>query len=670
MTLKILACIMPLFIHIYTYSQTLPELTAAEESQLEDYTAHTDQVPEDDMHWQQLQAYIRHKINLNTNSVALLKSLHILSVMQIQQLLRYRQQLGDLLSIYELQAIPGFDMQLISRLLPYVQVGKDLEPHYSWRDYVKKGEHTLLCRYGRQLEKSRGYVSTDTTVAHYLGSPDKLLLRYRYNLTHYISWGAVMEKDAGEAFFKGTQRSGFDFYSVHLFIRQYKWIKSLALGDFTVNMGQGLLNWQSLAFGKGATVMQVKREGELLKPYASAGESNFFRGAGMTVGKGKWQATTFISHRLPDGSIAANSGYHRTETEAARKGSLAQLTVGANVTIEENNRKLGINFIQHHLSAPIQKGHAPYQLFGFEGKQLTGFSTDYEITWKNMHFFGEAAMSNNGKTALINGLLLTATSHVDLVLLYRNYDRAYHAFYADAWGEFYKPVNEKGIYTGISIKLSGHVKLNAYADHFTFPWLQYRTAGRGRGRDLLMAMTYTPDKQTELFVRYSYLIKQENGDATDFFLPPLVTVKKKSWRIQSRILAMENLTMKSRVELSRYVKEESTQQGFLLFYEMLYQCAQRPLQLYIRYTRFMTDGSNTSLYTITSGILYEYALSRLTGEGHQLQARIRWKTAAGLTFWLRYELTIYGQLSSIGNGWDEVKGNRKSLLQCQFQHLF
>ncbi len=670
MILKIAVFILPLFIHIHSYSQTLPELTAAEESQLEDYTAHTDQVPEDDMHLQQLQAYTRHKINLNTNSVALLKSLHILSPMQIQQLLQYRRQLGDLLSIYELQAVPGFDALLISRLLPYVKVGKDLEPHYSWRDYVKKGEHTLLCRYGRQLEKSRGYIRTDTTTAHYLGSPDKLLLRYRYNLTHYISWGAVMEKDAGEAFFKGAQRGGFDFYSLHLFVRQYKWIKSLALGDFTVNMGQGLLNWQSLAFGKGATVMQVKRESELLKPYASAGEYNFFRGAGITIAKGKWQATTFISHRLLDGSITANSGYHRTLTEAAGKGALTQLTVGGNMTIEENNRKLSFNFIQHHLSAPIQKGHAPYQLFGFEGKQLTGFSTDYEITWKNMHFFGEAAMSNNGKTALINGILLTATNHVDLVLLYRNYDRAYHAFYADAWGEFYKPVNERGKYTGISIKLSTRVKMTAYADHFAFPWLQYRAAGPGRGRDLLVAMTYTPDKQTELFVRYSCLVKQENSDDTNFFLPPLVTVKKTSWRIQSRVQPMASVTMKSRVELSRYIKEENTQQGFLLFHEILCQSKQQPLQLYIRYTRFMTDGSSTSLYTITSGILYEYALSRLTGEGHQLQVRIRWKPAAGLTFWLRYELTIYGQVNSIGSGWDEVKGNRKSLIQCQFQHLF
>ncbi|MBL0144814.1 MAG: hypothetical protein IPP48_02690 [Chitinophagaceae bacterium] len=59
------------------------------------------------------------------------------------------------------------------------------------------------------------------------------------------------EKDAGEQFFKGNQKQGFDFYSTHLFARNIGIVKALALGDFTVNMGQGLTQWQSLAFKKG-----------------------------------------------------------------------------------------------------------------------------------------------------------------------------------------------------------------------------------------------------------------------------------------------------------------------------------------------------------------------------------------------------------------------------------
>ena len=64
-------------------------------------------------------------------------------------------------------------------------------------------------------------------------------------------------------------------------------IKSIAIGDFAVNMGQGLTQWQSLAFNKGANIINVIRQSDVLQPYNSAGEINFNRGAGITLQKNK-----------------------------------------------------------------------------------------------------------------------------------------------------------------------------------------------------------------------------------------------------------------------------------------------------------------------------------------------------------------------------------------------
>ena len=649
--------------------QPEPDLNPTTESQLEGYTASTDNIPEDDGHWQQLQGYARRKIDLNTADAIILQSLGVLSPIQIRQFLTYRQQMGKLVSIYELQAIPDWDEQVISNILPYVRVGNDLEPQYTLKDYLKRGDHTLLFRYGRQLEASRGYQHTDSTPAHYLGSPDRLLLRYRYNFPRYMSWGVVMEKDAGEAFFRGARRRGFDFYSVHLFVKQYKCIRALALGDFTINMGQGLLNWQSLAFGKGAAIMQVKREGELLKPYASAGEYNFYRGAGITLSQGKWEGTAFISSRKLDGSITESSGYHRSLTELAKRHTLGQFTIGGNLTVAGHDWKAGLNMIQHQFSQPVEKGTASYQLFAFEGKTLTGVSADYEASWNGLHLFGEWAMSGNGRTAFIGGLLASLTANVDMVLVYRNYNKAYHSLYADAWGEFYKPVNENGIYTGISLKVNTHLKIDAYADRFRFPWLQYRSSAPGGGKDLLAALTYTPDKQTEVFLRYNYTVKQQDGKDDVSFLPPPVQVEHQSWRLQVKLQSKGSMTLKNRVELSRRREDGGVQRGFLLFQELLYQCTRWPLQLYARYTTFIA-GEAESMYTITSGMLYEYGISRLSGEGHQYQCRMRWKFKNGLTCWIRYQQTIYAQVTSIGSGWDEVTGNKTGAVYCQLQYLF
>jgi hypothetical protein len=59
----------------------------------------------------------------------------------------------------------------------------------------------------------------------------------------------------------------------------------LALGDYTVNLGQGLIQWQGLAFGKSAEVTSIKRQSAVLQPYRSAGEFYFYRGAGITLQK-------------------------------------------------------------------------------------------------------------------------------------------------------------------------------------------------------------------------------------------------------------------------------------------------------------------------------------------------------------------------------------------------
>jgi hypothetical protein len=131
----------------------------------------------------------------------------------------------------------------------------------------------------------------------YLGSPPKLFFRYRYQDKNLLQYGIVGDKDAGEQFFKGAQKYGFDFYSFHFFARKMGAVQALALGDFTVNMGQGLIQWQSLAFRKSVDILAIKRQSPVLRPYNSAGEFSFHRGAGVTLQKGKFEGTAFISYR-------------------------------------------------------------------------------------------------------------------------------------------------------------------------------------------------------------------------------------------------------------------------------------------------------------------------------------------------------------------------------------
>src|SRR5258705_13986357 len=125
-----------------------------------------------------------------------------------------------------------------------------------------------------------------------------------------MQFGTVGDKDAGEQFIKGAQKKGFDFYSLHVFARSIGSIQALAIGDFTVNMGQGLIQWQSLAFKKSADVMGIKRQSSVLRPYNSSGEFYFHRGAGVTVQQKNIEATAFASLRKISANFVADTLSH------------------------------------------------------------------------------------------------------------------------------------------------------------------------------------------------------------------------------------------------------------------------------------------------------------------------------------------------------------------------
>ena len=165
------------------------------------------------------------------------------------------------------------------------------------KDLMYKGSHQVFFRYQQILEAQDGYQKTDTlytldvtdfegisseqtfdtrgfsqsdldglyvndtlsndAYSQYKGSQQRYYARYRYNYGNKISYGITAEKDPGEEFFTGSQKRGFDFYSAHFYMSDVGAFKHIALGDYTIRLGQGLVAWTSLGFRKGSYVMDI-----------------------------------------------------------------------------------------------------------------------------------------------------------------------------------------------------------------------------------------------------------------------------------------------------------------------------------------------------------------------------------------------------------------------------
>ena len=284
-------------------SQEIPITT---EQQLENLTDANEGETEDDSYLQELENFRRHPLNINTADADEFKQLRILTDLQIVNFVTYRNLFGKLISLYELQAVPSWDIGTIKKLLPFITTSTPISLKDEAGIRFRDGEHSLLLRGIQVLEKAKGF-DKSTSGTKYLGSPQRVFFRYRYTYKNLLQFGIVGDKDAGEQFLKGAQNKGFDFYSFHLFARKIGIIQALALGDFSVNLGQGLTQWQSLAFKKSVDVMGVKRQAATLRPYSSAGEFYFNRGAGITIKKGKIESTVFASIRKLSANFVADT---------------------------------------------------------------------------------------------------------------------------------------------------------------------------------------------------------------------------------------------------------------------------------------------------------------------------------------------------------------------------
>jgi hypothetical protein len=672
------------------YSQVKPEqpteVPVIIEQQLEDLTAtNEDVVTEDDSYLQEMKFFIKNPINLNYADAGLLEQLHILSPIQISNLIAYRKLLGNFLSIYEIQAVPGWDIDIIRKIRPFITVDQKTEIISSLSKRLKNGQHSLLIRETRVLEKSKGYLLDSSNAANYYpGSRDKILIRYKYKFGNLLQYGITGEKDAGEQFFKGAQKNGFDFYSAHLFIRNLGIIKSLAIGDFAVNMGQGLTQWQSLAFNKGADLINVKRQSDVLRPYNSAGEIEFNRGVGITLKKNNWEVTGFESFRKLDANFNVDtvdfedyvsslqlSGYHRTNSEISGKGSQGQLSFGGNISYSDERFHIGANAVHYNFEHNISKADYLYNLYALSGKKAGNYSIDYSYTYKNLHFFGEAAVDEDMDKAFINGLLINTDSKVAMSFLYRNISRGYQSLYTNAFTENTYPTNESGFYSGITITPNSVLRLDAYADFFHFPWLKYRTDAPTSGNDYMVQLTYQPNREVLFYTRFRNENKPINYNPDNEALNPVTGKPKQSWRNQFSYKLDKGFTFRSRVELSWFDKRgNNPQNGFLTFADVIYKPLLKPFSGNIRILYFETDGYDSRMYAFENDVLYGYSIPVFFDKGCRYYVNINYDFSKKLSAWVRFAQTIYPDKTLIGSGLDEIRDNKKTEIKLHLIYSF
>lgn len=637
---------------------------------------------EDDALLQMLQDFRKRPLNLNYASIEQLRRLPFLTELHLQYFLRYREEMGLLLDRFELQAIPGWYPELIRKILPFVIVS--IDPDFAdLKKRFEAGQQTVLFRISRNLEKASAFKADSNITDPYFGNPDRIMIRYTRRQGKQLQYGFVADKDPGEAIRFTNGQRGFDFYSYHIFLRGLGKINALALGDFTVQMGQGLIHWQGMAFSKSSMVTAIKRQGEMIRPYHSAGEYNFHRGIALTAGHRDLQAGFFVSRRNFDGNLSRDSvssilssGLHRNRAEWQDRHILPMTTIGGKLGWYRPKGSLSINTVHYFAAKALTKKDIPYNLFAIRDDRWQNISIDYTYTVKNMHLFGEFALDKRFSMAAVHGCLISLHDRFDLTFLYRNISAGFQSLFSNAFTEQSRPTNEEGFFQGLSFRLLRNLQLDAYADIFRFPWLKFGVDFPSKGSETLVGLTYKPSRGTELILRWKTKSRQENasGQEAEYAIPIITT--NSAFRTQLSLKINNLIQMKYRIEFTGYQAEGfPSDRGFLCFLDMNFSPVKLPVKGNFRVQYFETGSYNSRIYAYEADLPFSNSIPGFYDQGFRYYINLRYTVGRSvsqifggdgkISLAAKFEQSIFPEERTTGSGIHKVSSSRRSAIKVQ-----
>lgn len=621
-------------------------------------------------------------LNINTISYEQLKALSLLNEYQIAVILDYRKTKGALMSLSELLYLPGFRNLDIERMQPFVICAEPRKERLALRRLFDDPKQQLTIRYQRVLEQQVGYRTIPDSVllenldkSRYLGTPDKLFFRYKISCHDIIKAGLVMEKDPGEEFFNGSNKNGFDFYSAFAaYSNCHSFIKDALIGDYHVQLGQGLLAWSSFSFGKTPYVDGMFKSTAIFHGNSSADENKSLRGAAFKLGWERFSLSLFASRKKVDASLAdsilgeelftglVETGYHATPQDLLKEDILLRSIYGSSLRLNLKHIKVGLNglFMQYNKDCIGNDGL--YQSYSYKGKTLTGASLDYRVLFGKAQFYGESAISY-GHLASLNGLMIFLKPEISLGILHRHYDKEYYSYYSGAFGENSSIRNEDGFFIGSQIQFS-KIWCRVYVDLFSFPWLKYQANTPSTGYEVFLECG-RKISWAEIYFRYDHREKPENAFEEDHRWIVKDMMKEK-FRINSKVSAGSYISLQNRIELIRARGYNDTNHfGYYLSQDVLIQKMKVPLEFTLRLAWFHSEQYETRIYAYERDVYSAGTSTMLYGKGWRYMFLIRWKASDKISCWLKLAQSLYPEDENIGTGLSTIDSNHRTEIKLQ-----
>jgi hypothetical protein len=620
-------------------------------------------------------------LNLNTVSREELEAIPLLSNKEVNLIIDFLKMNRPVMTIYELRNVRNLNYRTIQLIIPFFYVGdvesdrnKELNKLNSISDALKLGSHELQMRLDKTLTPRAGYKHFSDSILErypnrkYRGEDFYNSIRYSLRIGNKAQMGFTAEKDAGEPLIKRDYPNGYDHYGFHFIVNNIGKLNTLAIGDYRLSFGQGLILNNDYLGSKSWRVVNVTRRTLKPKRHFSTSEYGFFRGGAAMFDLGNISLTTFYSNKLFDSNISEKGeitsfktdGLHRTPLEMSKKRNTREQVFGTNINYRKNRFQTGISGVFHVYNKMYNPTLRDYNRHYLRGLSNFNASIDYSYQLPGLIFAGETAMSKNGSVATINSIQYRPSTTLSLSLLHRNYPISYNALHAQSFAEGSRVQNEKGVYFGAAFRPFKRFTVSTYVDFVGFPWPKYGIDKPSKTTDYYLIGTYTLTQHSTIETRYKYKKKEKNIKQVDSESKMTLPYYTHKLRLRYTLDSNNEWNFRTTVDIAKYkVKHYEKELGIMISQNINYKLNDK-LSINTFLAGFNADTYNARLYSYERNLLSTFYMPSFYGKGVRYALNCRYNISSSLSLSIKTARTRYFNREVISSGADQINGRSRT----------
>jgi hypothetical protein len=274
-----------------------------------------------------------------------------------------------------------------------------------------------------------------------------------------------------------------------------------------------------------------------------------------------------------------------------------------------------------------------------------------------MTLFGETAASDNLKVGTVNGFAWHVDPRLDLLVIYRNYDKAFQSLYSTGFSESSDNTGERGIYIGAQARINKRLSVNAYYDQFKFTYYKWLTNDVSIGREFFGQLNFEPRRGSSFYLRLRNKVTERNTKDDVFGVKGQVQIIKNTVRLNYDQRINNQWSFKTRVEWVGHQYGDVKSSGFVFFQDLKFSLKKIPLTIYGRYAIFDTDNYDSRIYAYENDLLGVFSIPSYYYKGIRTYLMLKYDIGRTVDIWLRWDVFSYANQDSISSGLEEIQGN-------------